>query len=284
MTKRLIVNADDFGLTKGINRGVISAFRNGIVRSASIIPVGGAFDDAIILTRENPSLDLGIHLCLTEGRPVLPADKIPSLVKKDGCFLNSHRDLVLNYISGKVYINDIIKELQAQVEKVLKTGIKITHIDSHGHIHALPSILNVVVGLAKTYEIPYIRCPNESSIVPGVRLSRYIYKSVLSLFCVFSRKNINNAGLFRTDYFFGFLNSGHLSEEYLSAILGRIKNGVTEIVCHPGICDPGTNIFKHWGYMWEEEVKVLSSEHIKKIMKDLNIELVSFRDMILIRK
>ena len=278
--KKIIFNADDFGLTRGINQGIIRAFTEGVVRSASLMPVGMAYDDAVRLAKENPGLDIGIHLCLVEEKPLLTNKEIPSLVVKDGYFSRYELWFILNYYLGRINLKEIERELEAQVQRVKESGIRATHIDSHDYIHMLPSILKIVMRLARKYSIPFIRYPYERPVIFTARPPRYMLSFILNMLCVVSNKIIREAGLFRTNYFYGVLSSGHLSESCLTKILRTVDKGMTEITCHPGIYDEEAKRYDYWKYEWEGELRALTSPNIKKIIKDLNIQLVNFREIL----
>jgi hopanoid biosynthesis associated protein HpnK len=278
--KKLIISADDFGLTKGINEGIIKAFRGGIVKSASIMPVGLAYDNAVRLAKENLGLDIGIHLCLTEERPILTKEEIPTLLERNGGFLKSHVAFIRRYLLGKVRIEEIRKELDAQIRKVIDSGMNISHIDSHGYIHLLPSMSKIVMELAKRYNIPFVRYPYERLVNLRSKLSRRLIWFSVNTFCRFLRVDFDNKSTWRADYFYGFLNSGHLSKKCLTQILKTVANGVTEIVCHPGVYDEETKRYDRWGYEWDKELRALTSPDIKEIIRDLDIELVSFKDIL----
>jgi len=277
--KILIVNADDFGLTAGINRGIIKAFRQGAVRSASIMAVGRCYEDAVRLTKENPDFDIGIHLCLTEEKPILTKEKVSSLIGKDGHFFKTPVLFILNYLLGRIKHREIEGELDAQIRKVLNSGIKITHIDSHCYVHMLPFILKMVGELAKKYGISFIRYPYEHFISGKVNLSRRLIHSVLNISCLLSRQTFKRMGISRVDYFYGFLNSGMFSAQYLMHILKAVDNGITEIVCHPGLCDEEVTRYRYWRYHWEEELEVLTSPDINKIINESGLELIGFKDV-----
>lgn len=242
--------------------------------------VGEAYDDAVRLGKENLDLDIGIHLCLTEERPILTKKDIPSLVGEDSNFLKTHLFFILNYMIGKIDLKDIEKEFDAQIKKVLESGIKPTHIDSHGHIHILPRIFKMVLKLAKKYNIPFVRYPYERLITLKAKLSRRILGLGLNLLCLFSKQKLKNRILVKERHFYGFLDSGHLRIESLRKILETPNSGVAEVVCHPGICEEGITRYRYWGYTWEEELRALICTDIKKIIKEQNIELVSFRDLV----
>jgi predicted glycoside hydrolase/deacetylase ChbG (UPF0249 family) len=242
--------------------------------------VGKAYDGAVRLAKENPHLGIGIHLCLTEEKPILTKGEVSSLIGEDGCFLKTSSAFILNYLLGRVRFIEMQRELDAQVRKGLNSGIRITHIDSHGYIHMLPSIFKMVTGLAKKYGILFIRYPNERLIDFNGNLSRFFICYVLKALCLISKQVFRNKVIFKTDYFYGFLHSGHLSVRYLTEILKTVDNGVTEIVCHPGVYDEETRRYKYWGYEWEEELRALTSADIKKTIRDLGIELAGFKDIL----
>lgn len=280
MTKYLIVNADDFGLTESVNQGITKAFREGIVRSTSIMPVGKAYDDAVKLAKENPGLDIGIHLCLTQEKPVLAKNEIGSLLSNDGNFFKTPTELIVHYLFCRTKLKEIQRELDAQIRKVLDSGIKVTHLDSHDHIHMFPPILNIVARLAKQYGILYVRYPYERLVSFNSNVSRHFIGYILIVLCFLSKQIFKKSGILKTDYFYGFLNSGHLSEQNLMQVFKKINNGITEIICHPGVYDEEAKRYNYWKYEWDGELKALTSPNIKKIIKDLSIQLVNFREIL----
>ena len=143
--KKLVVNADDFGLSIKVNEGILCAHQNGILTSTSIMANGMAFQHAVDTWKSNPTLDVGIHLTLVGEKPLLNPDVIPDLVNKKGICHQHAKDFVMKYMMGKISQKQIYQELEAQVVKVLDQGIVISHVDSHQHIHMLPQILSVVI-------------------------------------------------------------------------------------------------------------------------------------------
>jgi len=276
----LVVNADDFGLTKGVNRGIIKSFKEGVVTSASLLSVGRYFDNAVELAKVNSGLDIGIHLCLTEERPVLKKEDIPSLVDKDGCFLKSRWNFIFRYSLGKIDYAEVEKEFDAQMRKILEKGLCITHIDSHGHIHMLPGVLAVVIKLAKKYNIKIIRYPGEKISFYNIKWHRYIKFCFLDLLCFLAKFNPEYRDFIRTDYFFGFMNSGQLYTWDIKKTLSVFKRGIAELICHPGEYDEEYKLYKHWNYDWQGELRALTSGDIRKIIEESNIELISFRDIL----
>jgi predicted glycoside hydrolase/deacetylase ChbG (UPF0249 family) len=267
-------------LTKGINQGIIRAFRQGIVTSASLLSVGRYFDNAAELAKENPGLDIGIHLCLTEEKPVLEKKDIPSLVGKNGCFLKPRWNFIFCYVLGKIKYAEVEKELDAQIRKISEKGLRITHIDSHGYIHMLPGVLAVVIKLAKKYNIKIIRYPSEKINFYTLKWHRYVQFCFLDLLCLLAKFNPGYRDFIKTDYFFGFVDSGQLHAGAIKKTLNVFKRGIAELICHPGEHDEESGIYKHWNYDWQGELKALISDRVKKSIEESKIELADFKGMI----
>ncbi|OGW12103.1 MAG: hypothetical protein A3G93_07150 [Nitrospinae bacterium RIFCSPLOWO2_12_FULL_45_22] len=279
--KRLIVTADDFGLTKGINQGIFEAFSKGIVTNTTLIVNGRAYDHALDLAKTNPGLPLGIHLTLMEERAVLSNKEIPTLVQKDSFLPRNYRQLILNLFSKKIRLPEIEAEFKAQIDKFLASGIKPTHIDSHQHIHMLPSIFNIVVKLAREYGVKNIRFPYEKRVVhKGYILSTHnLNRAILKYICSKAKQKIKQNGIITTDYYYGFLRSGALSVKALKEILLALDYGTTELNCHPGYIDQEcVKYYSHWNYHWEEELKALTNDEIKGLITKDNIQLISYKD------
>jgi predicted glycoside hydrolase/deacetylase ChbG (UPF0249 family) len=158
--KRLIVNADDFGLHESINAGIIQAYRDGCVTSATLIAGGAAFDQAVNLARQCPDLGVGVHLTLVGLHPVAHSD-VHSLLTGDGSFWPDYFTFTRQYLKGRIKPEHIETELRCQLQKVVGNGIKITHLDSHQHLHVLPGFPRIIVKLAREFGIERIRIPAE---------------------------------------------------------------------------------------------------------------------------
>ena len=276
LVKKLIVSADDFALTSGVNKGIIKAFGEGIVTSASILATGKAFDEAVRLAQENKGLDIGVHLCLTEELPVLAASKIPTLIGRNGYFFPDWRHVISRLVFGKIDLAEVEAELEAQIKKVIDTGIVPTHIDSHQHIHLLPAISKIVIALANKYRIKSIRCPAEDVLANHISLTLSLKKMLLLIPLCRAKKEITRHGLKYADYFFGLGSSGKLDTRSLEAYLKNLKSGITEIVCHPGE-DMNQGRYGHWGYSWGRELDALTDHCIKKTLDRYRIELVNYK-------
>jgi hopanoid biosynthesis associated protein HpnK len=276
----VILNADDFGLSPGINRGIIEAFCNGILTSASLMAVGDAFEEAVALAHEYPRLSLGIHLTLVEGMPVLPPEKIPSLVTSNGRFFQSLNTFLLRWLRGQIRMKEVQQEYAAQIEKALKHGIRIDKLDSHMHLHLLPGIFQAVLAVATRYDIGAIRLPRDHVVrwVNRPRIGGWWRRAILSSIATLRARPIAAAGLSYSTRFSGIAESGQLTEETLIRLLEALQPGVTEVMLHPGYCD---HIVGRWPmsrrYEREQELKALTSPRVKALIERHEIELVSYQ-------
>jgi hopanoid biosynthesis associated protein HpnK len=279
MSTYVIVNADDFGLDPGTNRGIIEAHCQGIVTSVSLMPTGDAFGEAIALAHHHVDLSVGIHLTLVEGRPVLPAASVPSLVTAKGRFFKTPGEFVKQWAMGHIRLEEVKKELEAQVAKVAAHGIRIDKLDSHMHLHLLPGIFQTVVEVGRKHQIRGIRLAREEFRWRGLgRLAGSAKQVVLCSLSLLQARHVRSAELFCPDYLCGLAESGQMTEGALLRTLSSLRSGVTEIMVHPGY--HGSEM-EGWPlshrYRREKEVIALSSFRVKELVKRLQIKLVSYR-------
>lgn len=272
--KRIIINADDFGLTEGINKGIAYGFRYGIITRASLMPCATAFDHAVSLVRQNPGLGIGVHLTLVGEKPVSSPDKIKSLIGSDGVFYKDHQAFLLKYFSKKIKLDEIYNEFEVQIKKILDTGIEVSHMDSHQHLHMLPGIFELSVGLAKKFEIKNIRITRQDySSIGSFREFALVAMNSLSL--TKHKNKLFASNICFTNNFWGFKKGGLIKEKDLLDFFDRIKPGITEVMCHPGYSDQEyLRRYSHWGYNPDEELKALTSQNIKDKLKSKKIELI----------
>jgi hopanoid biosynthesis associated protein HpnK len=278
---RLIVNADDFGLSTEVNEGILEAFEQGILTSTSLIPTGEAFRHAVEIARKTPSLDVGIHLTLTGEKSVLEKNEIPTLVDEKGNFRRSVYPFFSDYIRNRISMEDVRNEYSAQFDKVIDHGISISHIDSHQHLHVLPKILEITIQLANRHGIRAIRFPKEririQHLATGSNYPRLIQQIVLNIFCAYSRERMKH---YATDHFHGFYYGGDLDKNNLKRILvEQLDNGIVEIMCHPGRIIDGKTMekYSHWNYQWDNELEGLVDPDVINIVRESNITLSSFK-------
>jgi chitin disaccharide deacetylase len=289
--KRLIVNADDFGLAESVNRGILVAHRDGILTSASLLATGPAFAQAIASATPFPELSVGVHLNISEGTPVSPAARIASLVNDRGDLHLTPFRLMQALLRRQVRPADIHSEFRAQVIKVLDAGVVPTHLDGHLHVHVLPQISPIVIAVAREFCIHNVRCPAEDLKttlpllwrVAGARsavLKRSAVAYAVSSFARPFREQLRRAGLVCSDAFYGLAQTGFLNAEMLSAVLADIPNGVTELMCHPGYFS--AEVEAVGGELTQErehEVLALTAPEVQRIVTRLGIRLINFRDL-----
>ena len=276
---RLIVNADDFGLSEEINEGILQAHTKGIVTSTSLMPTGAAFCHAVNLASMTPSLDVGIHLTLVEETPLSPPQSIPSLVNDHGRFHPHAGDFLKRYLRGKISRREVRNELESQVRKVKDSGLQISHLDSHQHLHALPGIWDIVQSLAAQFDIAAVRYPRES--VSSYMLSDYDRWPRLAQLCAlnFFCALVNRRGPTSPDHFVGFFYGGHLSREHLENVIRHLPGGgVCEMMCHPGLAVSAEG-YSHWQYRWQDELDALTDPRVKALLLENAIDLISYQDL-----
>lgn len=286
--KTLIVNADDFGLTPGINRGIVHAHLRGILTSATLMANGAAFCQALDLAREHPSLGVGCHLTLIGGPPVSSPDKIPSLVDEEKLLPPTVREFFWRLALGRIKREEIYRELRAQVEKIFKSGICVTHFDSHKHVHGHPVVFEAVLKLAQEFKVRAIRNTRESplklkSLTHLGRRSRikhwwrYQEKLPLRLLTRRTQRRLGNGTIAHPHHFFGVSQTGFLDAALMDNLLNGLPDGVSELMTHPGYPDEELDkVRTRLRRQREEEVRLLTDPRWQSKVQELGIRLETF--------
>ena len=244
----LIVNADDLGYTAGVNGAVVRCAREGVVTSATLMANGPAFDDALERLRECPGLGVGVHLVLTELPPVANPGELSGLVESGGTLPSTLRSLVSRLAGSRAARDAVRRELDSQVVRVIERGIVPTHIDTHKHVHAVPSVLEAALDVARRHGIGWIRSPFErrprlwvARLLAGGDVGRYFRQALaaagLSILRARFLRRVREAGLRTTDQFVGIALTGLWTAAAAEDMLSRIPSGLTEWMVHPGDCD-----------------------------------------------
>jgi predicted glycoside hydrolase/deacetylase ChbG (UPF0249 family) len=287
--RQLIVNADDFGLTKRVSEGIVDAHRHGIVSSTTLMANGEAFEAAAALSRKAPHLGIGAHLNLSEGEPVSPAFTIHSLVDGRGRLYLTPGRLWKGIVTRQVSLGDVERELRAQIAKIRRAGVLPTHLDGHKHVHVLSGVSDIVIRLAREFSIASVRCPLEESpglskLIEGRRsghaaiLKQYLVGRGVSAFARRFRQKLAEAGLHSPSYFYGLSCTGFLNTRRIQDVLGRLQPGTSELMCHPGYADAalaktGTRLL----VAREVEMFALCSPLIKRILAGSGARLVNYQ-------
>jgi len=240
--RRLIVNADDFGLTPGVNRAIIELHAAGLVTSTSLMACAGATDEAIELARSTPSLGVGCHVVLVDGEPVLPPEKIPSLVDaRTGHFPNSLTTFLLRFFTGRLRAEEIEAEVAAQISLLQQRGVRLTHIDTHKHAHIFSAVLRPVLRAARAAGIRAVRHPFEPEwavrAAIGAPLARVVQIAALRPLAPRSQQIIAQEGFITTDGTIAVAGTGTLDAATLRSLLEQLPAGTWELVTHPGYND-----------------------------------------------
>ena len=286
--KELILNADDFGLTRGVNEGIVRAHREGILTSATLMANGPAFEDAAERAKENPQLGVGCHLVLTGGVAVAPPEKIPSLVGRNGRLPRSIGVLAARLSLGLVRTEHIVAELRAQIEKIRRAGIEPTHLDTHKHSHVHPQVMGALGLVAQEFGITRVRKPVEnlqdswrtsrgknSELLKNLLLATAI-RVVASRFPAICRRN----GLHSPDHFLGFALTGRLNGAALRRLIDTLPDGRSEIMLHPGTCDAElATTGSRLQQQRQTELDALLDAEVRTAVVRQGVKLISYRDL-----
>lgn len=235
---RLIVNADDFGRCAEINRAVVRAHRQGVLSSASLMVAGAAADEAIELARQNPRLAVGLHVVAVDGPAVLPPDRIERLVDADGRFPDAPVRLGLQYAFNRRSRLELAAEITAQFERFAATGLPLSHVDSHQHMHMHPVVFDLVLQRARQFGAGGIRVVRDNLGLSlrcdrGPALSKLVSTMIFGLLARRCRRRCRGSGLTWAHRTYGFLHSGRMSRSYVLSVLQRMNDIDAEMYFHP---------------------------------------------------
>jgi hopanoid biosynthesis associated protein HpnK len=286
--KYLILNADDFGLTRGINEAIIRAHHEGILTSATLMANETAFDDAVKRAKGNPSLGVGVHLVLVGGRPVAPANEIASLVDESGELPRSLGAFVARVTAGLIQDEHIERELHAQIAKIRAAGIEPTHVDSHKHTHAHPRVMESVARVIRQSGVNRIRKPFEAlqdswsltrveSVAGVIQLMGATAAQISApRFETVSREY----GLRSPDRFLGLAVTGEISAAVLRRMIDTVQEGATEIMLHPGLCDSDLAATgSRLQAQRQTELEALLDPALKGVLTQRGIRLISYAEL-----
>jgi chitin disaccharide deacetylase len=260
--KKLVVNADDFGFTCDVNRGIIEAHREGILTATTLMATGSAFDDAVSLAKANPSLDVGCHLVLV-GEPPFPAS-VPQLL----------RAVALGRIP-------IYEELTAQIRRILEAGIQLSHLDTHKHTHLLPPVLAAVARISQEYRIPWVRRPFDFPLQPNSPgLTKRVVSRAFGTVRGRFERVLSRYGCRSTDHFAGFQMTGRFDASTLAGLIRALPEGSTEFMCHPGYCTAELHAARtRLKDSREQELGALIAPEVRTALREAEVELVSYREL-----
>lgn len=286
--KELILNADDFGMTRGVNEGIIRAHRDGVLTSTTLMAGGAAFEDAVERAKANPRLGVGCHLVLAGGQAISRPKEIPSLVDELGRLPETLLSFVARVSSGRVRVEEIEHEMRAQIEKIRAAGIEPTHLDTHKHTHAHPPVMEALARAAQATGIARVRKPIENlrdswetlrgdgPVWSKQFMGAVAVRAMAPRFAAISREY----GLHSPDHFLGLAMTGELGPDMLRRMIETLAEGQTEIMVHPGVCDADLRKSgSRLQHQRETELGGLLDLGVRSAIEERGIRLISYREV-----
>jgi chitin disaccharide deacetylase len=290
--RRLIVNADDFGLTAGVNRAIVETHIGGVVSSATLMANGARFEDAVTAARLAPNLSVGCHVVLVDGTPVSPPGALDTLVAirsaEPDKFYSSLSAFAARAMLGGFDRDQLVAEVTAQIRKIQATGLPVTHLDTHKHAHIFPEILAALLRAARICGVRAIRNP----IVPVKALharqfkgkahlwKRYGQVRILHTFSGQFHQRTKRAGLVTPDGVLGVIETGSVGISLLRQTLASLPEGTWELVCHPGYNDADLRAARtRLLDAREEERRLLTSAELRQFLDEQKIRVISYREL-----
>lgn len=294
--RRLIVNADDFGLTPGVNRAIAEAQRDGIVTSATLMANSAAFDEAAAMATKlaagGAAFSVGCHVMLMDGQPLLPPAQVPTLLAPGANGVSKFRDDVSSFalasFRGKLSGAEIEAEAAAQFQRLLAAGVQPSHFDTHKHAHMFPAALKPLLRAARAAGVKAVRNPfGQLWPLPFGHIFRrrklwlrFAEMSVLRNFAGRFRREVQDHGLKTPDGSMAVLVTGSLDRQLFTAMMDALPEGTWEFVCHPGYSDNDLDrVRTRLRKSREQELQLLTSADAREILRQRNIELISFHEL-----
>jgi len=275
---KLIVNADDFGLTHLVNAEIIRCIDQGLVTSVSLMPGGYAAEEALAAARTfKKEIGVGVHLTLDGVYPVNEVSEVASLVTKADKFYPRGK-MLFRLMTGRVDLSQVRREWSAQIQKVIDSGIVVDHLDGHGHIHVFPLLTDIVLELAKYFGIAAVRLPSDR-FISGIKHDRLADRLFLRMATRFARNKFEGQ-LKSPDYMIGFPFGGNYQEKFFLQDLSVLKKGqIVEAMFHPGPEEIDMAEFNSWQYCWDVDSATLRSPRVREFIFDNDIELINFHNL-----
>ena len=271
-TRRLIVNADDFGRSASINTAVIRAHRDGILTTASLMVNEPAFTEAVQLAKENPKLGVGLHLTLLMGHATLPPAQIPGLVNARGEFSNAPAATGVRYFFRRELRAQLRAEIHAQFARFRATGLPLDHVNGHLHLHLHPVIFRILMEDVAALGLTHLRLTREPfwmdvPLARGQRLDRAVHALLFFFLSWNARARLRRLNLRHTPRVFGLLQNARVNEEYISKLLPVLPPGDSELYSHPSLDE------------FRPEFDALVSPRVKALVASEKIQLIRYRDL-----
>jgi len=279
--KRLIVTGDDFGASTLVNEAIEQAHRGGILNTTSLMVAGTAADDAVHRARRLPSLRVGLHVVIVDGKPLLDPNLIPALVDRSGEFSKQLVRAGFNFFFNAAARRQLEAEIRAQFDAYRATGLQLDHVNAHNHMHLHPTVLDTIIEIGREYGMKAVRVPKEP-LGPSWRAAhshlgvRFGNAVLLAPMLARMRSRLQAAGIAANDFVFGLSDTGHMTRERVAALVHELPEGVTEMYFHPAT--------RRWPGMpaWaqsEEELAALMDVDIARYLRDAGIMMTTFTEL-----
>ncbi|HVO82303.1 MAG TPA: ChbG/HpnK family deacetylase [Terriglobales bacterium] len=284
--RRLIINADDFGLTSGVNRAIVEAHGHGVVTSTTLMANGPAFAEAVRLAQASPRLGLGCHVVLVDGAPVLNPSQVPSLLAHDQVrFRDGLGTFIRRAICRRLKPDQIEAEVTAQIRRIQSTGLAVSHLDTHKHTHMLPQVLDPMLRAAKACGVRALRNPFDVIQLTQVAARPILWKRWLEVGALRGlagrfRRAVKEAGMLTPDGTLGIVATGALGEGLFHSIVEKLPEGTWEFVCHPGYDDAQLQAVRtRLKESRTRELRLLTSLSTRELLAAGGIDLISYADL-----
>jgi hopanoid biosynthesis associated protein HpnK len=280
--RHLIVTADDFGLHEAVNDAVEQASNRGILTAASLMVSGPAAVDAVRRARRLPNLRVGLHLVLADGWAALPPSQIPDIAEAHGRMDDAMFSRGVRYFFGRTVRRQLAAEIRAQFSAFARTGLMLDHVNVHKHFHLHPTILQMLVEVARECGARAMRVPDEPYWVAtrsakwGVAAQGAMLTPLISLM----KHYLRAAGIFHNDRIFGIAHSGALDERRMLEVLSRLPLGVTEIYLHPATVSGSVIAESMSGYRHSDELAALLSPRVRAALESMNVRRGGYSDVL----
>ena len=270
--RRLIVNADDFGRSASINQAVIRAHREGILTTASLMVNEPAFEEAVALARENPTLGVGLHLTLLSGRSALPPQEIPGLVNTRGEFSNNPPAAGFRYFFQRSLREQLRREIHAQFQRFRAARLPLDHVNGHLHLHLHPTVFGILMADAAPLGLQRLRLTFDPfrlnlRLASGHFAYRALHVAIFHPLSARARPALARRGIRHTDAVFGLLQNARVDETYVARLLPQLPVGDSELYSHPSLDE------------FKNEFDALISLRVRQLVQQLGIELIRYQDL-----
>jgi predicted glycoside hydrolase/deacetylase ChbG (UPF0249 family) len=276
----LIVNADDYGLTPAVSRGILRGAHDGVITSTSVLVLGAGYSRSVGWLRDEGPLGVGVHLALVgEDPPLTPARDIPTLVDRRGRLPRSWRQLLPKVMAKRVDLADVERELSAQIGAAQEAGLSVDHLNSHQHVHMFPGLREVVVDLAHRFDVPAIRVTRSTGRGPVGRLMRRLATTL--------ERELQADGLAFPGEAAGLDEAGHFDEDAIVRVLDRFATSdasSVELSGHPGEAEDDERSRYRWGYQWGTELDAVLSPRVRQTIERHGYRLGTYRDLAVARR